>query len=103
MRLTLLPTTALGKWSLLSIAVCTVLIGVFYITVFLFDPEVPGGFFSAPTLAIPLLLAGATGTAALLLAIFSILLKKERSILQLIPISMGMLVTIFWIGEFLGA
>ena len=102
MKVTLLPKTTAGKWSLLLIVTCMVLIGIFYLTVFLFDPEATGGFFSAPTLAIPLLLAATSGTAALLMALFSIVIKKERSILLLMPIVMGFLVTIFWIGELWG-
>jgi hypothetical protein len=98
MNITLLPTTKLGIWSVVS----AIGVFVFYVLrrmVMILGHRSGGAtFFNYPDLAILLILAGFFAVASLINGVFSFF-KKERSILVLLSTIFGLLVTLFWLGE----
>lgn len=92
--------TRLGKWSV-------GLIILFFLLFALFQFLVASGqrsgatFFSNLVLAIPILAAGISGMLAFFTGIISIIKSKERSVFVFLAMTMGLLVLIFILGEFL--
>ena len=87
------PKTRLGKRSAWLLVTLAVLMGVFRINVLLGQR---GGdtFFSNPSLAIPILLAGISGIAAFITGLISIIREKERSISVYLAVAIGLIVLI---------
>ena len=83
MRFTFLPKTALGKWSVVISIVFIILIW----TKIQYSIHVP-------TFAI-----AALGLIGLLLSIIAIFKHKERSVLVLLPVLVGLIILIWGIGE----
>jgi hypothetical protein len=87
------PKTRLGKRSAWLLVTLAVLMGVFRINALLGQR---GGdtFFSNPSLAIPILLAGISGIAAFITGLISIIREKERSISVYLAVTIGLIVLI---------
>jgi hypothetical protein len=87
------PKTRLGKRSAWLLVTLAVLMGVFRINALLGQR---GGdtFFSNPSLAIPILLAGISGIAAFITGLISIISEKERSISVYLAVTIGLIVLI---------
>jgi hypothetical protein len=102
MKADLLPSTRLGKWSLWLLAAIFGFLVFFYLIIWIFQPVVAGGFFSAPILAIPLLLAFACGWASSITGIIAVILLREKSLLMIAPIVIGAFVVWFGMAEILG-
>ena len=87
------PKTRSGKLSAWLLVTLAVLMGVFRINVLLGQR---GGdtFFSNPSLAIPILLAGISGIAAFITGLISIIREKERSISVYLAVAVGLIVLI---------
>ena len=87
------PQTRFGKRSVWLLVALAVFMGVFRINVLLGQR---GGdtFFSNPSLAIPILLAGISGIAAFITGLISIIKEKERSISVFLAVAVGLIVLI---------
>ena len=99
-RITFLPETRFGKWSVGLMVAFYVLLLMIRI---LATSGQQGGetFFDNPILAIPALLMGISGVFAFFTGIVAILKNKERFFLVYITTTIGLLVLIFWLGEIL--
>jgi len=101
MKITLLPKSTLGKWSIgLAIAVF-----LFYcislLKIVLGHQEGGEGFFSNLFIAIPVVLAGLSGVAAFFTGIIGIVKDKERSVFVFLAVLFGLFVLLFVLGEFI--
>ena len=100
MKISLVPKSAPGKW---SIGLIGGLVLFFVLLRLLVISGQRGGetFFSNPALAISGLLAGACGIAAFFTGIFSIIFRRERSVLIFPAVIIGLFVLSFCLGEVL--
>ena len=98
MRVTALPKSYLGKWSIGFITAFIVLFVVFQLLV---ASGQRGGetFFSNLALTIPILLAGISGVLAFFTGIIGVIRNGERSILVFLAMLIGFFVLLFSIGE----
>jgi predicted Abi (CAAX) family protease len=99
-RITVLPKTSLGKW---SVGLVATFILFFVLFVILVASGQRGGetFFSNLLLTAPMLLAGTCGVAAFVTGLIGIIKSKERSILVYLAIFIGFDILVFCLGEFL--
>ena len=100
MRITVLPKTPLGKWSVGLFAALILFLVLFIILV---SSGQRGGetFFSNLLLTVPMLLAGTCGVAAFVTGLIGIIKSKERSILVYLAILIGFDILVFCLGEVL--
>ncbi len=98
MKVTFLPRTLAGKCSVWFIVAFAALLVTFLLLV---ASGQRGGetFFSNLYLLIPMLLAGISGVAAFSSGLISVMWKRERSVLVLLAMLVGLFVLIFWLGE----
>ena len=98
MRVHFKPQTRFGKRSVWLLVALAVFMGVFRINVLLGQR---GGdtFFSNPSLAIPILLAGSSGIAAFVTGLISIIREKERSISVYLAVAIGIIVLIIALAQ----
>jgi predicted Abi (CAAX) family protease len=99
-RITVLPKTSLGKWSV-GFVVAFIL---FFALLLIFVASGQRGddkFFSNLLLAVPVLLAGTCGVAAFVTGLIGVIKSKERSILVFLAILIGFDILVFCFGEFL--
>ena len=95
MRISVLPKTSLGKWSV-GMAVVFILLSVLSgVLVGL------GGVGPGPIGPMVGAAFGISGIAALVTGLISILKSKERSILVFLAVAVGLFVLVFFLGEFL--
>ncbi len=100
MKNTFLPTTSLGKWSVLSVIGFALSIAALYLMIFLGERG-GEGFFTNLWLAIPGLLAAVFGILSFLVGVIAVFWKRERSILVFVATIIGLLVLLFVSGEIL--
>lgn len=106
------PSTSRGSWSL------KLLVGFFALMVLFFAmmsfyggingarqsaEKAGGGFFSVPLLAVTLIAALVSATAAFVAAYSAVTGKGERSILILLPLLVGGLAMLFAVGAIVGS
>jgi len=98
MRVSILPKTPLGKWSIGLIVAFIVFFMAFQLLV---ASGQRGGetFFSNLVLTIPILLAGTSGVFAFLTGLIGVIRNRERSILVFLSMVIGLFVLLFWLGE----
>jgi len=98
MRVSILPKTPLGKWSIGLIIAFIVFIVAFQLLV---ASGQRGGktFFSNLVLTIPILLAGTSGVFAFLTGLIGVIRNRERSIFVFLAMLIGLFVLLFWLGE----
>jgi len=98
MRISLLPQSALGKWSVGLLAAFAVFFAAFGLLV---ASGQRGGetFFSNLALTIPILLAGTSGVLAFVTGLIGVIRNRERSILVFLAMLVGFLVLLFCVGE----
>ena len=101
MKITLLPTTKLGIWSIVLAAGVFVFYSLRRMIMIIGHQRGGETFFSNPLLAIVMILAALSGMAALVIGIFTILKNKERSVTVFLAMLFGLFVTVFWLGEFI--
>lgn len=91
-----MPHTKPGHWSVNLIGAFIVCLLIFLI---LIATGQTGGetFFSNLTLTIPILLAGISGIAAMIVGLVAIIKQKERSPLVFVAVAIGALITL-WIA-----
>jgi hypothetical protein len=93
MKITVLPKTTLGKWSLGTILVGILLYLVFFIVVRV-------GFRSGVNVpASPTILLFISAIASMVGGIFSIIKSKERSILIFLSVAIGVFALVFLVGD----
>jgi len=98
MKISFLPKTSLGIWSVGLINSFFIILVIFFLL--LKSGEEGGdGFFENLTLAIPLLLAGASGIASFFVGLVSIVKSKERATTVFLSILIGLFILIFTIAE----
>jgi len=100
MRVSFLPKTLLGKWSVGLIIAFFVFLASFAVLV---ASGQRGGetFFSNLALTVPMLLAGSCGVAALITGLIGIIRSKERAVLVYLAVAIGLVVLFFGLGEIL--
>lgn len=96
----ILPVTKLGKWSLI------LLVGFFLLFIFttvvivgLFHQEGGNSFTDNLFISIPMFSAFGCAIAAFVAGVVSVWKYKERSLLVFVPIGLGLIITLFIIGE----
>ena len=107
MRISVLPKTSLGRWSLGLAAAMPVLffIGMSFTT--LLYKSVPAGgtilkdIAVRPALALTMLAGMASGISAFIIGLIAIIRQKERALLVYGATLIGALLVIFLLGEFL--
>ena len=107
MKVNLVPKTKLGKWSLGLIVAMPLLFslgGSFTDSLYQSIPAgrtIPEDILKRPALALTMLLGMASGVSAFVLGLTAITKKKERALLVYLSTLVGMLFTLFLIGEIL--
>jgi len=98
MRISLLPRSALGRWSVGLLAAFAVFFAAFELLV---ASGQRGGetFFSNLALTIPILLAGTSGVLTFLTGLIGVVRNRERSILVFLAMLVGFFILLFSIGE----
>jgi hypothetical protein len=98
MRVDIVPKTLSGKWSV-------GLVGAFFLFIFIFAMLVVSGqrggetFFSNLSLTVPMLIAAASGIAALVTGIVGVLKSRERAVLVYFAIFVGLIVLLWGLAE----
>jgi cytochrome bd-type quinol oxidase subunit 2 len=100
MDIYLKPKTLLGKWSLGLLILAVLLFAVLIILV-VSGQRGDDAFFSNLALTIPVLLAGVFLISALVTGLIAMIKSKERSILVILAVVIGIFALIFLLGEFL--
>ena len=100
MRITVLPKTSWGKWSV-GLIVALILFFVLFVILVASGQRGDEKFFSNLLLTVPMLLAGTCGVAAFVTGLIGIIKSKERSILAYLAIFIGFEIMVFGLGEFL--
>jgi cytochrome bd-type quinol oxidase subunit 2 len=100
MNIYLKPKTLLGKWSL-GLLILAVLLFVVLIILVVSGQRGDDAFFSNLALTIPVLLAGVSLISALVTGLIAMIKSKERSILVILAVVIGIFALIFLLGEFL--
>ena len=95
MRISILPKTSLGKWSI-GLAAAFILINILSVVL-----TGLGGVGPGPVGPIIGVAFATSGIAALVTGLISIIKSKERSILVILAVAVGAFVVIFGLGEFL--
>ncbi|OGO07516.1 MAG: hypothetical protein A2Y92_04105 [Chloroflexi bacterium RBG_13_57_8] len=98
MKITFLPKTLPGKWSL-GLTGASIILFVFLIIMGATGQEGGETFFDNLLLAIPGLLALVSGVAAFFTGVISIAFVKERAILVFLTTLFGLLVLFFFLGD----
>ena len=101
MKVTFIPRTSLGKWSVGLIVAFFLLLATGMTVVSVFHQTGGETFFDNLWISIPMLSAGACAIAAFFTGALSIWKSKERSILVFVASLIGLLVLWFVIGEIL--
>jgi len=101
MKVSFLPKTKLGKWSMWLIVAFFLLLATGIAVVSVFKQEGGETFFDNLWISIPMLNAVASAIAAFITGIIAIIKNKERSILVIITTVIGLLVLWFVVGEIL--
>lgn len=100
MKITVLPKTSLGKWSI-GFILALILFFVLFIIFVVSGQRGDDTFFSNLLLAVPMLLGATCGEAALVTGLIGIIKSKERSILVYLAIFIGLEILVFGLSEFL--
>ena len=96
MRISILPKTSLGKWSI-GLAVLFILLSILFTVLTRLGGE-PGPF---ALIFIANIAIGITFIAALITGLISVIKNKERSILVFLAVLVGFGALLFFFGEFL--
>jgi hypothetical protein len=94
----ILPKTLLGKWSLLLISVIVFLLVAVQIIANIQGPRDRQTFFDDLWVTVPVVVAMASGIAAFVTGLISII-RKERALLVYITTFIGFLMLLFLAGE----
>lgn len=97
-HLSILPSSTVGRWSVILAIVSLVALRFFYAMV---DAGEGGdGWFDNWLLTGPILIVGASAVAGLVAAIVAVIGKRDGGLTLAIPIVWGLIVTGFTLGEF---
>ncbi len=99
MKISFLPKSKSGKWSLICFAAEVILMVIFYSIIAIFNTKGGDTFFSNPELAIPLILAWLSGAVSFVLGCISLIKGKPKSILVLVVSIVTLLTTVYGILE----
>ena len=97
MRISILPKSSLGRWSVGLAAAFILLFVLFWILI----APARRGVGPAPFAPMAIVAAGISGIAAFVIGLISMIRSKERSILVFLAVVVGLFVLIFLLGEFL--
>jgi hypothetical protein len=100
-KITFLPTTTLGKWTV-GLIISLILFFLLAIAIIILAHQTGGETFTAKNyIAIPMLLVVMSGVSAFITGLIAILKYKERTLLVFLATFIGLNVLIFLLGEFL--
>ncbi len=102
MKISILPKSLPGKWSLGFIAAFMILISVFFIQVGL-GARGRETITDNLNLAIPVILAGVSGVSALVIGLVGTIRNRDHSVLVFLSMLIGIFVLVFILGELLVA
>lgn len=97
MRISILPKTSLGRWSV-GLAAAFILLSILFAVLTGLGGVGPGPV--AP-IVIATVIFGISGIAAFVTGLISIVKSKERSILVFLAAVVGLFCLVFFLGEFL--
>jgi len=100
MKITLIPQTRLGNWSVVLLG-ASVLLFLFSLLLVALGQQGGDTFFSNLLLTIPMLLAGISGVAAFATGFIGMIRDKERSIFVFFITVIGFIIVVFGLGEIL--
>jgi hypothetical protein len=101
MKTSLLPTTALGKWSV-GLVISLILFFILSMAIVTLGHQTGGEtFIDNLYIAVPMFLAAISGIAAFFVGLVSIFKYKEGSVLVIVSSFVGFICLIFILGEFL--
>ena len=95
MRISVLPKSYLGRWSV-GLAAANILLNVLFLVL-----VARGGLGPGPVAPIANATTGISGIAALVTGLISVTRSKERSILVFLALVVGLFTLLFFLGEFL--
>ena len=96
MRISILPKSSLGRWSV-GLAAAFILLSILFAVLAGLGGE-PGPF---ALIFIANVVIGVSFIAAFIAGLISIIKSKERSILVLLAVALGFCALLFYLGEFL--
>jgi hypothetical protein len=99
MKISFLPKTKLGIWSVALLIFSVLLLVLFFLLINVFNRKGGETFFSNLTLTIPMILAWFACVNAFIIGIIAVIKSKSRSILVFLAILVGLLVALFGILE----
>ncbi len=99
MKISFLPKTKLGIWSVALLIFSVLLLILFFLLINVFNQKGGETFFSNLTLTIPMILAWFACVLAFIIGIIAVIKSKSRSFLVFFVILIGFLVTLFGILE----
>lgn len=97
MRISILPKTSLGRWSI-GLAAAFILLSILFAVLTGLGGVGPG---PVAFIVIATVIFGISGIAAFVTGLISIVKSKERSILVFLAAVVGLFCLIFFLGEFL--
>jgi hypothetical protein len=101
MKITFLPTTTLGKWTI-GLIISLFVFFLLSVAIVNLGHQTGGETVTANNyIAIPMLIAVISGVSAFITGIIAILKYKERSLLVFIATFIGLNILVFLLGEFL--
>jgi hypothetical protein len=92
-----LPGTRLGRSSLWLVVACLACLGLWLLEAKL--PRDRSTFFSDPLMAALIICTACAGNACWVTAILAFVLKREKSLLLVLPLLLGGIVLLFTLGE----
>lgn len=107
MKLILIPKTTLGRWSIGLIIAMSVLFFIVPFSISFLYKSVPAGntiledIVKRPVLALGMLAAMISGISAFVIGLTAIIKRKDRSLLVYVATTIGFLLILFLLGEFL--
>ena len=99
MKISFLPKTKLGIWSVALLIFSVILLVIFFLLITVFNQNGGETFFSNLTLTIPMMLAWFSCVLAFIIGIIAVIKSKSRSLLVFLAILVGFLVTLYGIIE----
>ena len=95
MKISFLPKTKEGSWSVVLIVVVAILIAFFFLMITVFNQRGGDAFFSNLTLAIPMILAWVAGLCACITGLIAIIKSKSRAVLVFVTTLVGFLIALY--------
>ena len=101
MKITFLPKTKRGIWSVTLLILSVLLVATFFLLTTVFNQKGGATFFSNLSLTIPMLLAWGCGAASFILSLLAVIKNKPRAVLVFLSMLIGLIILVFGIVAFI--